>query len=1099
MYGNSSKRLGYVRAFIICFSLWASSPALSETLQELNAILAEAPTLDAFLADKPLQDRYFTALNSYYGGKVARSTFDNKLKKVEGWVKAVPTLGIQLWEDRTEMFKEEAFEFSSSVRSSGRGLQPNRWREWREKQDSDLSDQIGLKYIEKDKHAERIKEVIQRGTYAYRKLKGELDEKYADRRKAAKTAREKQALEAGFQTELKAVTANPDVQRAIDALYREAIHLEAFQDALNSGDADVVLDAMARLKDNPRQFIRPLEEKYDFPNVFVAEIKKRVPTQDEMINKTAFLEMQKKIDLENAEKFPTHNGMSQAQLQQMRQKRNENRAAHYEAFNKEQLFPIEFEVDEVTKTVLESGGGQAVTIRSEVVPRPFIGLMDPEFLGECVGGNCERWGVIAMQDVRRHHLTKNKKYQGFVQLIPGTFPAHPDRGTWANLELGSPLLRQNVVVEDPQTKTRRSTTAYEMWLEGAHARKPKEWKGFMADAGGAIGNAGVLPTLKESPSYGLRSDIGTSKEFEIQDALAREIPKHSKTFGESGYSGRMVTDATVPNATGLREVKPIEEDDIEKFINESGKEELVVKLLAQPKWALHPKAPEWANLLMTKEFPEDAQRVSSSYYYSRLDSARRKLDKAIFEHLLVSEYWAGRPGINDGMKAIISREENGTEFMDKVLSNRDWTRDPNYLGWLLRYISNPSNHMNVYKWGDRLRERYEEALQNPSRNVDVGDAELFEKIADSLFYGEHFKPIMTDRRGRIGLPDLTLRIVADVARADIEALQMLGNLGINTGHRHQGAALRAFLDTENPQIDAAQKVGFVSQYLLRSEIEDSAESGLHRQMLRLAEYARQMEDGTPDESLLRDRDDDSSNFIYRAANQPRQIENLTMVVDWMEANYDKMGPEGRSLLSTVLPHLVRTASPNMAITGMFGFGGAEAKPERVALARKARALLVKTTLDFPMFVKEAFDALKDAIQKKGFDDNGQTKEAALAIAREYPELFEKDLSSEQYHERVLNRIHVMVSPIDSDEYSDAVAKLFKWVNSSELTGSVNSRVRQNAAYRQMAVQYYLAEEREGVPTTGRSADGMRAYQSAHSQEFDALCAHYMAAMGKADE
>lgn len=291
---------------------------------------------------------------------------------------------------------------------------------------------------------------------------------------------------------------SPDIRSASSYLILEKLKTEEIKDLLNSGDADLVLDTLREHKTNPALYLGEIDP--DASSALSAGIKNLIPSQDELLSNTHIFKIKK--------------------------------------------------VQTRKRLVKVAGSGESV-IESKPVPRRFHGLWKGFPIKECVGGGeaCEltprRWGTAAIKDAQVYYLEKDGSHLGFVQLVP------IERGgkTYASIDLGAPVLRQKTFTRDPETGTPIASTLAEVWIEKKSASLPKNWEGIVQSESDAIGNAGVLDTVRGSDAYIFGKKLPLAKSFKVNDPLTQ--PFKDWKIGSYNYSKGMIFDAGVESAGNL--------------------------------------------------------------------------------------------------------------------------------------------------------------------------------------------------------------------------------------------------------------------------------------------------------------------------------------------------------------------------------------------------------------------------------------------------------------------------------------------------------------------------------------------------------------------
>jgi hypothetical protein len=253
--------------------------------------------------------------------------------------------------------------------------------------------------------------------------------------------------------------------------------------------------------------------------------------------------------------------------------------------------------------------------------RRFHGIFKGIPLNECVGGACEyldklltpeRWAGSALSGTQIHWIRVGDHYSGFVNVAPVKYT--PDGKTYGSVDFGSKEFSRTIYVRDPATGAAEGRTLYNVWLHGVRQNYPKKWAGIVKGKQGDFHNAGVLPTVYDSPELVLSHDLGTSADYVQIDPVSKFISAASKQviypeFLDNNYpKGLMWLDVHARNSS---------EDDPEHYDDYQYRKNPVVRLNTE----LDP---------MLSSRPLD--------YANRMTQSSAKID----EHLNYPNQWGGR-------------------------------------------------------------------------------------------------------------------------------------------------------------------------------------------------------------------------------------------------------------------------------------------------------------------------------------------------------------------------------------------------------------------------------------------------------------------------
>jgi len=483
-------------------ALLCVSPARGETLEQAEAIRLEATSLKAFLANKPLQRRYFEAMAKYMGpNRTPWDAFEAIVGKLKG---AYPTLGRdleeRLWKPR--MDPQDFYEIQVDVTSQGRLLDEPMWEGYLEQTRDGLREKSrDLLAVNDTARANRIAQAIR----DVRNQANELEVKM----RAAKNRGERTEIAKGFAK----IYESPELKSVEAYLLLSHLESEGFRDLMRSADPDLILDTWRELHQNPRTLteLLPAELRLDGAAV-LGQATRHLETVNDL--------------LARKEMFP----------EEMRQ---------------------------TARGTVPVGKTSSSTITTRHAS-PFASLLKGLPARECVAGECgvDREGLEhltlervlsgALKGSRTEFVEKNGRYNGYTE---SNAIVHQST-VYGNLHLFAPVLRQKMRGAESGA---RASTVYETWLRRADARRPEGIAGFIVSESHSFNNAGLTPVLHASSAYLTGKVLGDSLQVAPLDAeFARKVVVHAVPTGRLAkyYGGRMILDATVPDALDIVLLNP---------------------------------------------------------------------------------------------------------------------------------------------------------------------------------------------------------------------------------------------------------------------------------------------------------------------------------------------------------------------------------------------------------------------------------------------------------------------------------------------------------------------------------------------------------------
>ncbi|MEN9724395.1 MAG: hypothetical protein RJB38_2381 [Pseudomonadota bacterium] len=487
---------------------WAQASDVSDGLEQLDAIIGEAGTTEAFLAESPkgqaLRDRYYQQWVSMYPqgeSQFPRPNFDALIAQARKAVKEHPELGARLFET-TGLGK--SFQVQVDAESSGLELKQAEWKkffqDWKSKLESGSQRVRALDEKSRESEVKRLSDT----------LESEIRQERARIESLPKSAKlERGQAEAELQ---KRLLNDPRTQELASFAVHEKVFGkvgEALRDILNSGDADQVLIG-----------IKQVQEKGGLPipeSLHSLVVKSAVPALE-----------QPKLELDASGKA------SESKLFKVKIRKT----------NRGKLIPE----GRVAKTTLEF----------RTIPRRIHGLFKGIAIQECVGGGeCEslspeRWGTIALQDSQLHLVVENGSLTpGFTHGVP----VKVGKETFLSMDIQAAALNKTGVLSTGGVI--KKVDAYSLWLKAQQKELPTQYRKMLVGSSDAMSNGGNRPTVTSSNSYLLGRPLATTSQATAADASIREVLiQQSGKKSAYGYGGNLITETTVQEAGALTQLLP---------------------------------------------------------------------------------------------------------------------------------------------------------------------------------------------------------------------------------------------------------------------------------------------------------------------------------------------------------------------------------------------------------------------------------------------------------------------------------------------------------------------------------------------------------------
>jgi hypothetical protein len=508
------------------------------TIEDLDAVLKKAGTLEAFLANEDLQDEYFRLSSDYYGHNFAgrRDSYDVILNQMRIAVKQNPVLAEKLWSTQD---LGTAFTIDSNITNRGIELNSTQYRiAWNNYVNEEKKILGGFKDKDLENYlrseAKEISEYIKS-----EKLKVESEYQASTLPKSQRESLRGRAY-ANLQND---ILGQEKFKKLVSGLVQELHQKEAFGDILNAGDANITLDFLDRFRAKSANMfgIQGLESTLETLHPYII---KSMPK--ELINP-------------EIPRLVVEDG----------------KAARTKFFTvKTKEVTVRDQSGKVISTKLIPEGTRGGGLEFKPIPRRFHGAFKGIELGECVaGGSCktvsiERWGTSALEGSQHYYVENGHTYKGWVSLYPGEVQGKKV----SNIEFGANVLEQM------QPHNGKTYPLYEHTIDKLKERLPPGTTGFLVGDSNAIDNAGVISKVQKSLSYQVGDKVATRFEHKDQSTLNLIIKERARQNQSTMYAGNGIIDAnqskhgnTILDTSVILNDPPLDKKSLKKLIIESEK------------------------------------------------------------------------------------------------------------------------------------------------------------------------------------------------------------------------------------------------------------------------------------------------------------------------------------------------------------------------------------------------------------------------------------------------------------------------------------------------------------------------------------------------
>jgi hypothetical protein len=494
----------------------ATYAASQATMQEVDAIVQEAGSVDGLLASSEIQDKYFLALKAYYGNdeRFTRGSFDAILGQLRRVAQSLPSIKDRLWEE----IPRHSFAVQSDVKTHGRLLNAKKWAQ----HIATTKDELNLAAEDFNKaHAMVAGEPSPKPVQsAIATIETHIANFEKDIATLPKKTRELKRVDF-----YKGLENDESIKSLAAKIVADHLAKTEVAEKLSTTNPDILIDRLMDLTQNPHKLIQGSDGDTlkKTPPGLIRAIKKQLPDVTVLLQST-------------------------------------------------DIFPVATRLtNEGQSPVLAGNPGE---YRFTTIPRRIHGIFKGVVLNECVGGSCsdlsslspERWATSALKGSRVIHVTQNGSYLGFIQEIP--IVNQKTNKIYSSLDIGVPQFSTNLITVDKNTGNYQQASLFERWIANAGRTAPntlsesdqRRWSGYVMGKSAAINNANALPAARGTAAYSLfGKPVGMRFDFEHYDPLGDKIPGIVSPRGHAvTYGGSMIFDAFVPDSAPLTKLGAVD-------------------------------------------------------------------------------------------------------------------------------------------------------------------------------------------------------------------------------------------------------------------------------------------------------------------------------------------------------------------------------------------------------------------------------------------------------------------------------------------------------------------------------------------------------------
>ena len=470
----------------------------SVSLSDLDSILERAPNLQAFLENKNLVSQYYSGLSEYFGARrFPRRSFDAILDQLKIVKDQVPGFSERVWEKHGD--KSHGFNMVVTGSSTGRDLNLSLWKLYR----FDWLSQMKKNYEKRFSDVPHT-EIFAEARKYFGRVESKIDHfemglrqsRYHGRGMGI-NQREERMLRAEFYKKIR-----NEESMLVFASFFVYQFMTSYENRFffQLSDADLIIDYLNHLKQNPRQFFSCLTGVV-IPSPLLTEAKNQVPSGTTL--------------LEDKSLFPE------------------------------------------IRVGLKAGKTARAVFHTELI-RPFHGLWLGIAGNDCLAGDPTsldqltpaRWAVSVLEGSRTVVIEKDGRYQGFARCVP----LRNDRNeVYGSLELWASVFNNRFIFLHEDTHSKESIPFFDAWFPKFLQILPKHWSGVVASESKFIDNIGVKNSILASARWKYGMDLCDSSELFHVDVLALDISRVVEPKGRALlYCSEMVFDAKISDAGRVR-------------------------------------------------------------------------------------------------------------------------------------------------------------------------------------------------------------------------------------------------------------------------------------------------------------------------------------------------------------------------------------------------------------------------------------------------------------------------------------------------------------------------------------------------------------------
>jgi hypothetical protein len=761
------------------FCLLGSPYSFSQTLENLESIVARYETLNDFLNDSDALERYRASLKIYLKEESAFDPlFDKFIEQIKDVSEKIPGFDKAAWKTNPD-WKNETYSIRGEF--SGTGLELKR--------DASLSviDQLRFQAargsgvflgISDDQRESEIKKFIsefenfEMEQEQVKELAGFLrPEEFESLSRAAK-AEYKRRIGSNKKvlSDLKANEEN--IRQRLKPLSADIVHDllndERVSDKLFSGDADIMFVELEKFKNFKNFLSLGIAKKFKIPDRMLdcLSFKSQVMTDfldayqkgiqsmkdfqriadprmspglNERIQElhAQGVEMtQVRNSLDPDHKQELENWIKQSQ--KVRQIKQEFRD-HFEQSNRYFFYELH---DDPARATLRLKNQAGAELFFKPTPRAFHAFFAGRKKGECVGGaSCasltpRRWAIHALQNARTLFVESGDgRMEGYVGLTP--IKNEKTGEVFHVVDIMSHALKGDIILKDKNGFVGKKSF-FDEFVEEEYKRFPQRPL-VISDGSSVSMNVGAAQVVQEAPAYIENVVVGKPVEFSPLDPLSEKIVAH---YEEGMYQGGMIYDGMKKD--GKKVVRLIPSFEQKKKSKAELEESLILRCLkheiisdSDPVWKIARNSGVRLKSLSdyrvfaynirnsekksVSEFTKDFMKAGTAKVYgTNFDSAYQK-SEALF---LIGRMNAADAFAQDHLQETIRLIQNDCK---RALED---DREP-YLGW--EFVSKNKNYfINDQDWKIELENIFRGFVERGESVLDLKTNRMqnFKKLID---------------------------------------------------------------------------------------------------------------------------------------------------------------------------------------------------------------------------------------------------------------------------------------------------------------------------------------------------------------------------------